>query len=71
VFQEKYFEDTFEPGFGVTPRKELQNKPYFVGPAGDMPSPAGHKPLSEAEFQLFVENTAQSIAALLGLSKAR
>jgi len=71
VFQEKYFEDGFESGFGVIPRKELQNKPHFVGPVAGMPSPAGGKPLSKEQFQLFVENTAQSIAALLGLSKTR
>ncbi|SPF39864.1 L-threonine synthase [Syntrophobacter sp. SbD1] len=66
VFQDKYFFDTFEPEFEVTPKPELQNAPLLLDLPDSVPSPAKGK-LSAAEFEEFVEFTALRIAGVLDL----
>jgi len=70
MFQEKYFADEFEQEYGITPKKELQNKPVLVTPGDKIPSPISGTPLDASELQLFVEHTGRAIADLLGLGKA-
>lgn len=67
TFQERYFNDSFEAEFEVVPRKELQNAPHLVAPPEGVPRPQPGRPLDEGEMQEFVDYTARSIAALLGL----
>jgi threonine synthase len=68
-FQQMYFEDSFPPEFGVTPRRELVNLPQEVVAPGLSALPAAGKPLEGAEFQRFVEATSQEIARRLGLEQ--
>ncbi|MBI9076917.1 MAG: threonine synthase [Desulfatibacillum sp.] len=67
-FQEMYFEDSFPPEFGVTPKPELQNRPVLVRPADLEKAPAPGKPLEREEFDRFVERTSQDIAEKLHLA---
>jgi len=69
TFQEMYFEDRFDPAFGVQPRKELKNAPLPVRPAriGKFPEPGS--PLEGEEMDRFVEETVAEIAGILGLEK--
>jgi len=64
-FQQMYFEDSFPPDFGVTPRKELVNAPQEVVAGAKQPQPG--RPLEGEEFAGFVEATALEIAKRLGL----
>jgi threonine synthase len=66
-FQQMYFDNTFPPGFGVTPRPELVNAPQQVRPAGVSQFPAPGKPLAGEAFQAFVKATAEEVARRLGL----
>jgi threonine synthase len=68
MFQEKYFTDSFEPAFEVTPRKELQNAPHLVQLPASVPRP-DLKPLNADEFQEFVVHAARAVARLLGLAE--
>ncbi len=67
IFQEKYFENAFEPEFRVVPRDEYRNAPIAIDTPGSVPSPGGGQRLEPEEFQIFVEYAAQKIAQLLGL----
>jgi threonine synthase len=66
-FQNKYFENAFEPEFEVKPRPELINKPVEITPS-DVPLPGAGKTLSDEDHRVFVKATAQEIAQALGLS---
>jgi threonine synthase len=68
MFQEKYFADTFEPEFEVTPKQELQNAPHLVNIPAGVPRPDVKK-LNAEEISVFVRFTADAVAGLLGLSK--
>ena len=46
-FQEMYFENSFPPEFGVTPKPELQNRPVLVRPQDLEKVPARENPLKE------------------------
>jgi threonine synthase len=67
VFQEKYFSDTFEPEFCVTPKEDLKNAPLLVEPPAGTPGPGQGRVLEPEEFRAFVEHTAAAIANILGL----
>lgn len=67
VFQERYFNDAFEPEFEVVPKKELQNRPTLVDPGAGVPLPQPGRPLDPEAFQMFVEATAKTIARMLEL----
>jgi threonine synthase len=66
-FQQMYFDNTFPPGFGVTPRQELVNAPQQVRAAGISQFPAPGQPLTGEAFQQFVKATAEEVARRLGL----
>ena len=68
-FQELYFEDAFDPAFGVTPRPELRNAPALVRPAGVHRFPEPGRPLEGEDLKRFVRETALEIAGLLGLER--
>jgi threonine synthase len=67
VFQEKYFSDSFEPEYGVIPRKELQNQPRLVDLPEGMSAPSQGARLTPDEFQNFLEFSGKEIAGFLGL----
>ncbi len=68
-FQDLYFEDAFDPAFGVTPRPDLKNAPTPVRPKGLKRFPEPGSPLDGDELQCFVQETAMEIARMLGLQK--
>lgn len=69
-FQQMYFDNSFPPGFGVTPRPELINQPQEVIAPGLSQLPAPGKPLAGQAFERFVSGTAQEIARRLGLEES-
>lgn len=69
TFQEKYFEDSFEPGFEVVPDPNLRNAPVAVTVEGQVPSPLPGKPLKGKEMDEFVAYMAERIADILNLRK--
>jgi len=70
VFQDKYFMDTFEPEFEVSPKPELRNAPFLLSLPDSVPSPARDR-LSPEQFQKFVKYTASAIADLLDLKQVK
>lgn len=69
-FQEKYFEDRFEPEFGVVPKETLRNHPVFVTPPRGVPCPEPGKSMTPQDFRSFVAETAKAVASVLGLENA-
>jgi len=67
VFQEKYFNDDFEPEYEITPKDELKNNPILLRLPDTVPVPSQGKKLPPDEFQRFVEHSAHEIARMLGL----
>ncbi len=67
-FQQMYFDDSFPPDYGVTPKEELRNRPIYVRPEklGKVP---GEGTLDRDEFEQFVSACAEEIASILGLEK--
>lgn len=59
-FQEMYFQNTFPPEFGVTPKPELANKPELIITAEDK------KRLPERDY---VVQAAENVVGRLGLAK--
>jgi threonine synthase len=66
-FQEKYFEDSFEPEFEVEPREELINRPVTVRPGAAKKLPTERDHLAGEELEDFVAATAEEVARLLGI----
>jgi threonine synthase len=69
VFQDMYFADRFDPAFGVRPDAALKNAPREVRPSGIRRFPAPGAPLLPDEMRVFVKETADEIARILGLEK--
>lgn len=69
VFQEKYFEDRFEPEFGVVPKEELRNRPVLVRPPQGVPCPVPGTAMDPQSFRSFVTATGDAVAELLGLRR--
>lgn len=69
VFQEKYFNDEFEPDYEVKPKKELQNQPIVITLPDNVPQPGKGKSLSPEEFQQFIVTSSRKIAEILGIEK--
>jgi len=67
--QEMYFQDKFDPGFGVRPKQELKNAPVFVRPEriGTYPEPG--RPLVGEDMDQFVREMTLEIASILGLER--
>ncbi len=68
-FQEKYFNDSFEPEFNVKPVPELKNFPALVKPVSVEKFPAPGRPLSGKEMDKFIDSMSTEIAGILGLEK--
>ena len=68
-FQEMYFEQRFPPEFKINPNPELINVPVFVRPKDLKAVPTPDRPLRGKDLDQFVNRTAETIAALLGLRK--
>jgi len=68
-FQEKYFEDSFEPEFEVVPDPKLRNAPVELTLENHGPFPASGRPLKGREMDEFVARMTGKIAHILGLSK--
>jgi threonine synthase len=69
TFQEKYFQDTFEPEFNVKPKRELQNAPVLVKPKSLKRFPQAGKPLEGEDMKLFIQEMVAEIARILELQK--
>ncbi|OPX40508.1 MAG: threonine synthase [Desulfobacteraceae bacterium 4484_190.3] len=69
TFQEKYFEDSFEPDFEVIPDPTLRNAPVELSVDNRGPSPQPGKPLKGKEMDQFVTHMAGKIASILNLTK--
>jgi threonine synthase len=68
-FQEMYFQNTFPPEFGVTPREELKNTPSLIKPENLQRWPQPGKPLQGEDMKRFIDETVAEIARILGLKK--
>ena len=68
-FQEKYFNDSFEPEFNVNPREDLKNFPQLVKPGTLEKYPAPGNPLDGKDMEDFVNKMSTEIANILGLEK--
>jgi threonine synthase len=68
-FQEKYFQDSFEPEFKVRPKQDLRNAPFLVKPKTLRKFPEPGKPLKGEEMELFIQETVAEIARILQLKK--
>ena len=67
-FQNLYFENRFDPAYGITANPELVNKPDLVQPQGVDRYPQPGNPLSGPDLSLFVDGCAEDIAQRLDLS---
>ena len=67
-FQNKYFEDSFEPDYEIGPKEEFKNKPRFIKPAELRKLPSPGTSLEPEEFKAFVQASAEEIAKAMGLS---
>ncbi len=66
-FQDMYFGNTFPLGYGIRPKKKLQNHPVSIaGSRGDK-VPSGKPVPSPKNYQAFIERTAQKVAEILGM----
>lgn len=68
-FQEKYFNDSFEPEFKVLPREDLKNLPSPVRPESLEKYPEPGKPLQGEDMDRFVDIMSSEIAKILELEK--
>jgi threonine synthase len=68
VFQDKYFLDSFEPEYEVSPRAELRNSPFSLDLPESVPNPASQR-LGPEQFQEFVKYASSIIADVLDLEQ--
>ncbi len=69
VFQDMYFNDSFDPEFNIKPKSALKNAPIQLRPENLTKYPATGKPLSGEDLQNFLREMAAEIAKILGLKK--
>ena len=69
MFQDMYFNDSFDPAYKVKPKQELVNAPIDVRPNNISRYPAQGKPLEGEDLKLFIQKTTEEIARILGLEK--
>jgi threonine synthase len=67
VFQEMYFNNSFDPGFNVRPKPELKNAPVMVKPEKIRKYPEPGKPLQGDDMKDFIREMTFEIAKILGL----
>ncbi len=70
-FQEKYFNNEFEPEFEVKPREELKNSPLMIRPKTVKKYPEQGEPLKGKELEEFIQGVSLEIAHMLGLERIR
>jgi threonine synthase len=68
-FQQMYFEDQFPPEFNIKPKAEFINAPITIKPENLKKAPAPGKPLKGDDFNTFVKEVSEEIAASLNLKK--
>ena len=68
-FQNRYFENAFDPSYGIQANPELVNAPALVAPEGVSRFPEPGNPLSGDELARFVDRCAKDIAKRLELSR--
>ena len=71
AFQEMYFNDDFNPEYGIKPRKELKNAPILVRPEGLKKYPEPGRPLKGQDMKRFIQVMSSEIARILNLEKRR
>ena len=69
-FQEMYFNDGFDPEFGVNPRQELKNAPQLIKPDSIQKFPAPGRPLEGDDMGKFIRGMTEEIARILDLKKS-
>jgi threonine synthase len=69
IFQEMYFNDTFDPEFHVKPKSELKNAPLLVQPSNLKKVPGPGRPLQGEDMERFIGEVTTEIAKILGLQK--
>jgi threonine synthase len=69
VFQDMYFNDSFDLKFDIKPKPELRNTPFQVRPQDLSRYPVQGRPLSGKDMQIFVNEIAAEIAKILDLKK--
>ncbi len=68
-FQEMYFKNEFPPEFQIEPNPDLINSPVYVRPKDLKTVPEPGKSLGGNEFNRFVKQTSEEIAAYMNLKK--
>ncbi|MFC1533750.1 threonine synthase [Thermodesulfobacteriota bacterium] len=71
AFQERYFQNSFEPEFDVKPRQELKNAPLLVKPEKLERYPEPGNPLKGEDMKRFIQEMTSEIAGILNLEKKR
>jgi threonine synthase len=69
LFQEMYFNDSFDPKFDVHPRPEFQNAPVLVRPETLEKVPEPGRPLAGEDMARFIREMTAEIAKMLDLKK--
>ncbi len=69
MFQDKYFNNSFEPEFEVAPKDELRNAPLLVSTPAGTPCPQPGVSLDADAMKTFVECAAASVAEMLDLKR--
>jgi len=69
VFQDMYFNNTFDPRFNVSPKLELTNAPVLVNPETIPKYPAPGRPLSGENMDIFIREMSKEIARILDLKR--
>jgi threonine synthase len=71
AFQEMYFNDNFDPEYGIKARQELRNEPILIRPKSLKKFPEPGKPLQGEDMRNFIETMSVEIAEILKLEKNR
>ncbi len=69
VFQDMYFENSFDPSFEVKPKARFTNRPLEVKPVSVTKLPAPGRPLGKKDMDRFVTAMTEEIAAILDLKQ--
>jgi threonine synthase len=69
AFQEMYFNNNFNPEYGIRPRQDLRNAPILVKPKGLKKYPEPGRPLKGKEMRNFIQTMTSEIAGILNLEK--
>ena len=70
-FQDLYFQNQFPSEYEIVPNPDLVNRPAYIHPKSLPKAPAPGKPLTGDDFQQFITQVSQQIAAHLHLTEKR